>query len=212
MRFEVEPGRAAPFRVVAPDLEVEVLGTVFEVDGPEVRVERGRVRVTSARHDRSVELGAGERVRWDERAALDGPAAAASVASGAASASVDAAPLLARARRHLAAREVEPARRLLGQVLSGSLTPSVEAEAQTLLAECALVAGDHDEAARRYAEVAKRHGDLPAGETALFAAAREAHASGRRPAARQLFEQYLARYPRGQFVAEARSRLSQLSP
>jgi TolA-binding protein len=73
------------------------------------------------------------------------------------------------------------------------------------------VAGDPKEAAKRYAEVARKHGDSPAGETALFAAARAAHSSGQRDEAKRLLERYLGRYPNGQFVKEARNRLAQLS-
>lgn len=61
-RFEVAPNATRPFRVLARDVTVTVLGTVFEVgleaDGVRVTVERGRVRTSSATGTR--ELGAGE--------------------------------------------------------------------------------------------------------------------------------------------------------
>jgi TolA-binding protein len=105
---------------------------------------------------------------------------------------------------------VAEARSLVTRALATRLPPALDAEGRTLLAECALVSGDPKEAARRYAEVARAHGSLPAGENALFAAARAAHTSGQTAEARRLFEQYVARYPNGQFVSEANRRLGQL--
>lgn len=214
MRFEVEPGRAIPFRVQSDAVRVEVLGTVFEVEGDDVRVERGRVRAATPTGARSVVLGAGE--EWSasdvEHSVMAAePAASALASASAPAATIDARASLARARRHLASGEVAEARGLIQRALSMKLSPALDAEARTLLAECALVAGDPKEAAKRYAEVARKHGDSPAGETALFAAARAAHSSGQRDEAKRLLERYLGRYPNGQFVKEARNRLAQLS-
>src|SRR5688572_12266939 len=56
------------------------------------------------------------------------------------------------------------------------------------------------EAERRYQEVAKEHGDLTAGETALYASARMAQQRGDTVAAKKLLQTYLQRYPRGLFA------------
>jgi TolA-binding protein len=214
MRFEVEPGRTVPFSVESDAVRVEVLGTVFEVEGDEVRVERGRVRASTLTGASAVVLGAGE--EWSvsavEHAAIEPEPAASAVASASAPVqAIEARASLARARRHLASGEVAEAKGLVQRVLSLKLSPSLDAEARTLLAECALVGGDPKEAARRYAEVASKHGDSAAGENALFAAARAAQSSGQRDEAKRLLEQYLGRYPSGQFVNEAQRRLAQLA-
>lgn len=61
-RFSVTPNATRPFRVLAKDVTVTVLGTVFTValepNGVRVAVERGRVRVANALETR--ELGVGE--------------------------------------------------------------------------------------------------------------------------------------------------------
>ncbi|NUP13008.1 MAG: hypothetical protein HOW73_43770 [Polyangiaceae bacterium] len=212
VRFEVTPGRSKPFVVVTERYRVDVLGTIFVVGERDVTVERGRVQIVPNGGSAAPALiGAGERWELDEPAKEAG---AASSDSGAARApQQDVRAVFSRARKHLAGGEHKQARRLVEQILSGSsLTAAQHAEAQTLLAECSLVAGDSKEAARRYAEVAKQHRDLPAGETALFAAARAAHKSGQSAEARRLLRQYLSSYPNGQFANEARTRLSQLAP
>jgi TolA-binding protein len=226
LRIEVVPGRSQPFRVITERYHVEVLGTVFEVRDAEVSVEHGRVRVTRVGGDASSRvLAAGERWNLDDETSslgiapepsaghspsADASAPARRVDGVMARPSVDPRALYARARKHLAAGEPTQARRLVEQALAGAPSAAQQAEGQTLLAECSLVAGDSKDAARRYAEVAKKHGNLPAGETALFAAGRTAHGAGQNADARRLFNQYLARYPSGQFANEARSRLAQL--
>lgn len=214
MRFEVEPGRKIPFRVESDGVRVEVLGTIFEVEDDQVRVERGRVRASTSTGTTSVMLGAGE--EWTasdvEHASLGieaGPSANASASPPVTA--IDPRASLASARRHLASGEVAKAKALVQRVLTMRLPPALDAEARTLLAECSLVAGDSKEAARRYAEVAKKHGDSAAGETALFAAARAAQSSGQPAEAKRLLSSYLGKYPNGQFVKEARARLAQLS-
>jgi transmembrane sensor len=60
-RFSVTPNPKRPFRVVARDVTVTVLGTIFSVtlepSGVRVGVERGRVRVDSAHESRILEVG-----------------------------------------------------------------------------------------------------------------------------------------------------------
>ncbi|NUO48735.1 MAG: hypothetical protein HOV80_07755 [Polyangiaceae bacterium] len=214
MRFEVEPGRTIPFSVESDAVRVEVLGTVFEVEGDEVRVERGKVRASTLTGADSAVLVAGE--EWTasevEHASLGAePEPSASASASPAGTAIDPRASLASARRHLASGEVAKAKALVQRVLTMRLSPALDAEARTLLAECSLVAGDSKEAARRYAEVAQKHGNSAAGENALFAAARAAQSSGQRDEAKRLLSNYLSKYPNGQFVKEARSRLAQLS-
>jgi TolA-binding protein len=94
--------------------------------------------------------------------------------------------------------------------LRGNLSRRGRAEAATLLAECALIAGDRGTAARRYLEVASRYPDLAAAENALFAAARLRAESGKRAGARALFERYIRKYPKGRFAPEVTRRLRAL--
>ncbi|MCI4667291.1 MAG: FecR domain-containing protein [Bacteroidia bacterium] len=63
--FDVEPDPEVPFVVIANDVEVKVLGTVFEVDmrknGVAVAVQRGKVQV-SASEEKKVILEKGEKI------------------------------------------------------------------------------------------------------------------------------------------------------
>ncbi len=77
------------------------------------------------------------------------------------------------------------------------------------LAECAQAQGRIDQAVAAYAAVAERFGDLPAGETALFTAARTL-ADAARPAAASWLHRYLDRYPNGRFTVEAKERVAEL--
>lgn len=216
VRVDVEPNRQVPFTVVTSRFSVHVLGTIFTVLEDDVVVERGRVLVESTdRATKPAVLGAGE--RWTMMTSAAPSVSAEPVASAEPAPSADPsakrtdAPLLfAQARKHLAAGDAKRARRLVDQAMATKLSPAQHAEAQTLLAECALVAGNPEEASRRYAEVAKQHPDLPAAETALFAAARSAHQSGKTSEARKLLNEYLSRYPAGTFHKEARKRLAQV--
>lgn len=60
-RFSVTPNPKRPFRVVARDVTVTVLGTIFSVSlepsGVRVGVERGRVRVDSPHESRLLDVG-----------------------------------------------------------------------------------------------------------------------------------------------------------
>jgi TolA-binding protein len=218
---EIEPGQSASFRVATERFIVEVIGTRFRVEADGVRVERGFVRVRSP--DGAVladAVGAGTAWRAPSMKAA-AELAPSPEASGAAQASASsAAPagsyapsageLLSRARRRLARGDVAGARREIAAALTLRPGSADEGEASTLLAECALVAGNERDAARQYIEVARRHADLPSGENALFAAARLEANAGRAGAARALLRQYLARYPNGRFRAEAAKRLDAL--
>src|SRR5262249_11395055 len=60
-RFSVTPNPARPFNVLAGDVTITVLGTVFtvtlETKGVRVSVERGRVRVSNATSSRELTVG-----------------------------------------------------------------------------------------------------------------------------------------------------------
>ena len=117
---------------------------------------------------------------------------------------------LSSARSHLAAGNVAPARSDIDRALEVASARPDKAEAFSLRAECALVAGNRLEAARRYLEVARRYRDLDAGETALFAAARLEANAGQVVSARTHLRQYLSQYPDGRFRDEATQRLELL--
>jgi TolA-binding protein len=110
----------------------------------------------------------------------------------------------------LAKGAIASAERDVAAALASQPTRSQAAEAWTLRAECALVSGDPEGAAKLYRDVSGRYADLPAGETALFAAARIQANAGRPATAEALLRSYLARYPRGRFQSEATARLRAL--
>jgi len=218
---DVDPSAGKRFSVVTPTFSVLVLGTRFEVSLQGVKVERGRVRVTAP--DGAVlaeSLAAGERLVVPPLRAETEVAASAELADSkprqargkpnAPRAAVDAALLLTQARTHLAARQVDEARRSLEAALALAQQRDQRAEAMTLRAECALVAGDLGGAVEAYLRVARAFERHPAGQNALFAAARLEAERGRSAAAANLLERYLARYPQGRFVKEAHARLRDL--
>jgi hypothetical protein len=218
---DVDPGRMQPFTVVTPDFAVLVLGTRFEVALDEVKVERGRVRVVAT--DGAVlaeSLGEGERLVVPHAAELELDALpSASEPRGrtnrakptrSARAQKDPSALLSEARAHLAARRVADARQSIETALALARSRGQRAEAMSLRAECALVEGDLASAVEVYLRVARAFGHDPAGQNALFAAARLEAERGRSASAATLLERYLARYPKGRFVNEARTRLREL--
>jgi hypothetical protein len=203
----VDPGPRRPFRVATSHFSVEVLGTVFEVTPESVYVMEGKVRVLSP--DGEVfadEIAAGE--SWFKpMIASNGRSRRAKRTP---SKSVDAAALLDSARAHLAAGDVDDARSNIDAALAARPGRAVTAEARTLLAEAALVAGNQRQAVRLYLEVAEQYRKLRAGENALFAAARLEARSNADGKARKLLQKYLDRYPDGRFVDEATQRLANL--
>lgn len=122
------------------------------------------------------------------------------------SAKQKAATLLEQARAEFNARDFAAAERHADAALDATPTRTQAAEARTLLAECAQATGKPDDALARYEAIATRFADLPAGETALFAAAR-LQSTRDRDGARKTFERYLERYPAGRFAEDARRQL-----
>jgi ferric-dicitrate binding protein FerR (iron transport regulator) len=205
LSVDVDPAPGRRFRVVTARFVVEVVGTAFEVDGDGVEVSRGVVHVLAADDGGLItELRAGQ--AWRVPVVIAEP-----VARHDGRSRRSAAAWLARARAHVASGAVADAERDITAALGAQPSPSEAAEASTLRAECAMVSGDPGRAADLYADVSRRYGDLPAGETALFAAARVQVNAGNRRAAAELLRAYLARYPQGRFRAEAVARLRALN-
>jgi ferric-dicitrate binding protein FerR (iron transport regulator) len=117
---------------------------------------------------------------------------------------------LDEARVALGRRDLARARQLVTEALASNLIARQRAEALTLRAECALVAGDLAAASAAYRIVAKEYAALPAGENAAFASGRIDADRSSGDQAEQGLERYLARYPRGRFVKEATARLEEL--
>ncbi len=203
LSVSVDPAPGRRFRVNTRSFIVEVVGTDFHVDGNGVRVDHGVVQVLDRKSERLLaELHGGE--SWSV------PVTPLPVPSAGEPLSKAAGEWLVEARRLLAAGAVSKAEHAVASALAARPSRVEAAEAKTLAAECALVAGRIDQAADLYLEVSKRYADLPAGETALFAAARAQVNASHRRVATELFRSYLDRYPRGRFLQEATTRLQAL--
>lgn len=207
---DVDPSAHRSFSVHTDRFSVIVLGTQFEVSERVVSVTRGRVRVVDPSGGLLALLEAGQRFDVDAAHRVAPPPQAEQTTAQERRPRADAAALLGQARVELASRQVAAARRTIDAVLQLSLSPPVHAEALSLRADCALVEGDKGAAADAYLRVAERFAKLPAGENALFAAARLRSERGDAKAAKQLLSLYLSRYPAGHFVKEASGRLRDL--
>ena len=209
IELDVDPALQRGFRVITDTFVVEVLGTRFTVDAAHVEVSRGTVRVLAPDGRVLVaRLQMGQ--TWSSlqaAPAVSEPAAEPERRTHAAQ-PADVAEQLARARRDLANGQVARAEREASSILAGTRERRQEAEARTLLAECAQARGQIDQAIAAYAVVAERFGDLPAGETALFAAGRTLADAGRRASATHWLHRYLTSYPSGRFTVEAKERLA----
>lgn len=206
VELEVVHRKVRAFSVLTDEMRVDVVGTRFAVTRHEVSVGAGRVRVTRLADSSLRELGPGERFDLGTSAS-GGILPNDDTGRGTEKAPVNVSAILASARRELSAGRVDRARAEVQRALGGSPTPAQTAEANSLLAECALVAGDSKSAQAGYAKVARENAGTPAGETAAYAAARLEKDPKR---ARGLLEDYLRRYPKGRFRSEVQARLSAL--
>jgi ferric-dicitrate binding protein FerR (iron transport regulator) len=207
VRAVVEHRPGQRFRVATARFVVEVVGTEFVVDGDRVRVEQGVVRVLASDGQvLAASLAAGSEWTWAPTAAAPTQRLASARAEPAAAAG--AGDWLRSARARLADQDVGRARADIDRALAASPSRAEAAEAQSLAAECALVEGDAQGAARLYLAVAERYRDLPAGANALFGAARLEADHGSGETAHRHLLRYLERYPDGPLAAEARARLA----
>jgi ferric-dicitrate binding protein FerR (iron transport regulator) len=218
----VDPTPQRRLRVVTRAFIVEVAGARFQVTPDRVTVADGVVVVLDAGgNTQIIELRTAE--SWHvaplppatiERAppAAQGISPERSAPMGAAASEVrsSAGAWLTRARRALARGDVGEAREAARGALAATPSHEEAAEARTLLAACAQIAGDPAGAIRLYLDVAHRYRELRAGETALFAAARLEVSRGRTDRARALLHRYLQAYPSGSFADDARTRLRAL--
>jgi hypothetical protein len=210
IELDVDPALQRGFRVVTDTFVVEVLGTRFLVDASHVEVSRGAVRVLAPDGRVLVaRLQMGQ--TWPPLEAAPAASEPAPEPRAGRSRPADVAEQLARARRDLANGQVARAEKEASSILAGARDRRQEAEARTLLAECAQSRGKIDQAVAAYAAVAERFGELPAGETALFAAGRTLADAGRRTPAAHWLHRYLDRYPSGRFTVEAKERLAGLA-
>ena len=241
VKVDLPVDAAHPYRIDTAHFTVIATGAQVEVTQNGVRVTRGSVRVESLQRvilAPSVEAGQSWSVEGglvvivsDDHPAKAAPADDAAETDGDTARQTDdgagepveddprpAAPQpsapdeLASARRALALGKVGRARAAIARALKAHPRRSQRAEAETLRADCAMVAGDTDDALSGYQAVATVYHGTPAGENALFAAARLAARSGKRDPARALLDQYSKTYPEGRFAHEVdtwRRRLGQ---
>lgn len=196
VEVSVDPAPKRRFSVSTARFTALVLGTVFEVSHDRVRVREGRVRVIDRSGAELAVLDAKKRSVFELRAD-----------SGVGTSAPDPADVLERAREQISQRQLAEARRSLARVLTLAITREQRAEAYTLEADCALVAGDYTAARDKYLDVARDFPNLPAGQTALFAGARLEAEHGEPARADDLFRRYLEHYPSGRFAREAAARL-----
>jgi tetratricopeptide (TPR) repeat protein len=118
--------------------------------------------------------------------------------------------VIAEARVQLAAGHYAEAEKSVLVLLEKSQSRAEQAEAWMFLADLAQASGNLGTAVTRYQTVATKFADLPAAESALYAAARIEARRGRRDAARALYDQYLERYANGRYAEDVRDKRRQL--
>jgi hypothetical protein len=118
--------------------------------------------------------------------------------------------LLARAKTALADGDVVTTRSLLTRVRGFSPSEGESIAAEQLLAHALLVEGRRDEAIAAYRRVARRSPGSVDGEAAAFTVGQLLLERGRAAEAEAVLNEYLARYPLGRFVREARERLTEI--
>jgi TolA-binding protein len=118
--------------------------------------------------------------------------------------------LLAEARSLLAGGDAREARARIAAALLARPTPRQQAIAELLSADALLVERRRDLALAAYRRVADIYSSFAEGETAAYAAAQLLVERGSTREARAALETYVARYPAGRFVREAREKLATL--
>lgn len=190
-----DPRRAGGLRVATVRFTVEVTGTRFVVDLDGVSVTEGAVRIHAP--DGRVLV---ERLAAPGAWTVAVPTPPAPV--------LGAGVWLRRAREAFNGGDLDTAAHHAEAALTAGPSRAEAAAARTLLAEVAQARGDLAGAVAQYLDVAARHRDDPAAETALFAAARIEDQRGRGREAARLFRRYLELHPAGRFAADARQRLA----
>jgi hypothetical protein len=189
-KIEIEAS-GEPARVITQRFEVELTDTDASIDKSGVRVRRGTARVVDRSRKLLAQLEAGS--DWKPAEPSEGKPRAKPAN-------------LEQARAQLAAGQHADAAHTAEAVLSRSLSRAEEAEARMFLADLAQTTGNFDVAVSRYETVATRFADLPAAESALYAAGRIEARRGRVDAARALFERYLQKYPNGRYADDVRNQ------
>jgi hypothetical protein len=223
---DVNPKSGLPgkFRVETPRFAVEVLGTRFVVTPAGVRTLHGRVRVLDRAGRELAVVGAGD--AWQSPAGgaptiLPIPAVAPEIPARTAAPAreepgrglarrASVAELLARGRAALATGDARAARGFIDRALAAGPSDSEAPAAELLQADALLVARRPDDAVAAYRRVARRRARAPEGETAAFAVGQLLSERGAQAEAGAALYEYLARYPQGRFVREARERLAQI--
>jgi TolA-binding protein len=225
---EVTPGLRGRFRVATLDFVVEVIGTRFIVTPESVRTLRGRVRILDRQDRELAVLTAGTNWTVSEARVAGAPPAAprdqeaegvqlagagarhtdGPPSTGLIPPSIPASALLVRSRAALASGESRQARSLAQRALAAHPTTAESATSQLLLAEALLIERRPDEAIQAYRRVVRRCARTPEAEVAEFAIAQLLLEQSAYSEAQVALRGYLARYPQGRFVREAREHLS----
>jgi hypothetical protein len=180
-------------RVITERFEVELTGDVT-VEPGRVHVDSGTARVSDRDGKRLAQLEAGG--EWQPRAPKPSKPQASAVT-------------IAEARAQLSAKDFTAAEKTAKAVLARSPSRAEEIDALMFLADLAQAMGELDVAVARYEGVATKFADVPAAESALYAAGRIEARRGRDAAARALFERYLDRYPNGRYADDVRRQRRQ---
>ncbi|MSP63784.1 MAG: tetratricopeptide repeat protein [Myxococcales bacterium] len=120
--------------------------------------------------------------------------------------------LIGQARSALSDGDLPHARGLLRRALATRPSQRERASIQLLQADGLLTESRYDQAVNAYRSAARAFPDLPEGEAASFAVGQVLAEHQRAAEAESALRDYVARYPRGRFLREARERLSELRP